>query len=417
VAPDAPAEKGQPVLRRRRPRRRIATPMTPPCCPPGSHGALDPSSAAYAGQYVHTESGVELYITKPSGAVPPAGFIIVFHDIFGMRSGHHARVCDDFAAASKCIVVMPDCFGDAEKRAANTASFNVESTTIVKLLRILFLHFGAFRSALSLTWKDVAPATRAALTYAFASAPDVADDAPIFCVGFCWGTYPSACLLSEGGAADVGLADASRLRGGVAIHPALLTDKLVSGVRLPLLLCPCVGDASGFWPGGAFAAGLERAFAKSRCGNTPDISPVVPFAERHHGFMTRGKDLDDPNSDDRKDSARAVEVVRRFIEVLSASEYVWHGHGLGWIMGSVPEIGCALPTGQEPVMKLTAEVPFTVYELRHTARGAQGEHKVYGRVESPAAGWVDLTTFQCEKVGVRSSSPMALNDGAMRHCE
>ena len=77
-------------------------------------------------------------------------------------------------------------------------------------------------------------------------------------------------------------------------------------------------------------------------------------------------------------------------------QYVWHGEGIGWIMDSVQE-GCAMGT-QRPLQKLQAGVPFTVVELRTTAVGAQGTPKLYGRVVSPVAGWVDLTSSQCEKV-------------------
>ena len=76
--------------------------------------------------------------------------------------------------------------------------------------------------------------------------------------------------------------------------------------------------------------------------------------------------------------------------------YVWRGHGLGWIFDEVP-YGCAM--GQiQPVAKLLRDVSFAVLELRETAVGTAGTPKLYGRVELPAQGWVDLTTTRCEQL-------------------
>ena len=75
--------------------------------------------------------------------------------------------------------------------------------------------------------------------------------------------------------------------------------------------------------------------------------------------------------------------------------YVWNGHGLGFILNSVP-YGCSMDQ-QRPVAKLKKGVPLPVLELDQTDVGALGEAKLYGRVEFPAPGWVDITTCQCER--------------------
>ncbi|CAE8608167.1 unnamed protein product, partial [Polarella glacialis] len=66
------------------------------------------------------------------------------------------------------------------------------------------------------------------------------------------------------------------------------------------------------------------------------------------------------------------------------------------VLKDFPPGGCSMG-GMVLVKMLQQGAPFTVVETCETSVGAMGILRVYGRLEDPVCGWVDLTFFQCEK--------------------
>ena len=91
------------------------------CCTPGAHGGAAASNGQRSGAYVtitSTAGDFECYVSFPLTHQPVKGAMILAHDIFGLRSGRHAQICDELAAAGY-ITACPDLFGDGRSRAAD----------------------------------------------------------------------------------------------------------------------------------------------------------------------------------------------------------------------------------------------------------------------------------------------------------
>ena len=122
-----------------------AAPLLPPteedCCTPSAHPpvGIDPAEAPLAGQYavltppLAQQTSFECYLSFPERDA--RGVVLLATDIFGLRTGRHARMCDELAAAG-FIACCPDLFGDGAARAkALTPSWPIK--TLPNILRCL----------------------------------------------------------------------------------------------------------------------------------------------------------------------------------------------------------------------------------------------------------------------------------------
>jgi dienelactone hydrolase len=62
------------------------------------------------------ESDIECYVSWPREGAPPTCVALVVTDIFGLRSGRHAQICDALAEEG-FVAVCPDLMGDGQARA------------------------------------------------------------------------------------------------------------------------------------------------------------------------------------------------------------------------------------------------------------------------------------------------------------
>ena len=87
---------------------------TPPCCPAGSLGALEQSTAGGGQQLsldgIEEAAPLEIYATSAPASAERA--VLLITDVYGAESGHHRRFCDQLAAAlgPGFVVIMPDFF-------------------------------------------------------------------------------------------------------------------------------------------------------------------------------------------------------------------------------------------------------------------------------------------------------------------
>ena len=280
----------------------LPSPTAAACCTPTAHPPSIDAPSPLVGSYVtvaHTKPVGELdpnpqhlqlpmsftervrpllrqfecYVALPQGSEPARGIILVVHDIFGLRTGRHASICDELSR-NGFVAACPDLFGDDAARATalNPGWPIMTLSNICHIIR----RIRWMKKALKLPWEETAPMLRATLAHCVSvhGRPLTSCGA----VGFCWGASAVARLLSDSEAATLPL----QIVGGIGFHPSLRGAEgktLVANVNRPLLLAPAGDDPAAVQPGGELGQSLIGRFG---------ASSVVCFPEMRHGWMTRG---------------------------------------------------------------------------------------------------------------------------------
>ena len=211
-----------------------------------------------------------------SSSQPARRMILVIHDIFGLRTGRHAQICDALAEAG-FIAVCPDLFGDGAARAAALRPgwpIKTMSNICHMICRLSWM-----KKAMKLPWEETARKLKATISYC-QSAQSQPPLLSCGAVGFCWGAIVVARMLSDVEGHELfPPMDALTLDGGIGFHPAGHGWDADSITMRPLLLAPAGDDPAKLHPGGKIAQLLVERFG---------ASTVVPFPEMLHGWMTRG---------------------------------------------------------------------------------------------------------------------------------
>lgn len=251
----------------------LPTPSAAQCCTEAGYGASPGEAGAHSFVMVPHATPFECYIAQPPDGQPVGGVVLVVHDIFGLRSGRHLRICDELAAAG-FVAVCPDLFGDG---AARAAAFDPgwHMSWLPKICYILW-NFRWMVDAIKQPWEEISPKLRATLAHCVAARQHQLDTCGA--VGFCWGGSVVARLLSKSEAAKLPL----RITGGIGFHPSHRGWD-AANVAFPLLLAPAGDDPATVKLGGKLAQPLVERF-----GTTSNME----FPEMRHGWMTRGP-LDD----------------------------------------------------------------------------------------------------------------------------
>ncbi|KAL1510408.1 hypothetical protein AB1Y20_006716 [Prymnesium parvum] len=277
------------------------------CCTAGAH---PPKATAFSEQEPARGSfqlvdGFECYLSMPAEA--PRGIVLVIHDIFGLHTGRHAHICDEFAG-SGYIAVCPDLFGDGIAR-AQAGMFSAWPPKQVRNILDLICgcKLGFLRRTVRMSWEvDILPKIKATLLWARQLHSEVTQ---CFVIGFCWGGRPTARMLSMEVAATLPVP----VRCGAIFHPSLRdkkeTPSLIASLSRPLLLAPAGDDPPELQPGGEIAKTISARFGR------PSSPAVIAFPSMIHGFMTRGP-LSDPQI--ASEYTRGMDAALSFFQAHSA---------------------------------------------------------------------------------------------------
>jgi dienelactone hydrolase len=297
------------------------------CCTPAAHPPLTPSGEELTGSFeiiAGASGSFECYFSYPPSGAPIKGAILLAHDIFGLRTGRHAQLCDELAHEGY-VAACPDLFGDGAARAAALQGCGWPIKSFSNLMSLLCCCKASWlMSALRLGWdSDIRPKVVATLEHLQHGAASATLEAsaggtglrPLRAcsvVGFCWGAGIVARMLDENCASRLPLAVAC----GVAFHPSLRGEEgrtLVANVARPLLLAPAGDDPAPVQPDGELARMLaenDKAGGGEAASSAAGGRCVVPFPEMLHGWMTRG-----PLSDEaiKRDYAVGLHLLLGFV--------------------------------------------------------------------------------------------------------
>ena len=280
-------------------------------CPVETHSPLpvdidgcdDDGQGSLKGRYVWLSSGrgtaladdIECYISWPTG--PAKCIVLVISDIFGLRTGRHAQICDSLAADG-FVAVCPDLIGDGQAR-ANAGLFSrwppKSLANIMDLVLCCKLRWLMRALPLAKPGDEIVlPRVQNCLEYvqrehAERSSREQPVPSSLDCcavVGFCWGAAVAARILAWP-------SPPLKLLGGIGFHPSIQPNAdgklLLGSITRPFLLAPAGNDPAALHPGGELAAIITNKFGLEAAGGTPLLSP---FKNMIHGWMTRGP-LDD----------------------------------------------------------------------------------------------------------------------------
>jgi len=133
-------------------------------------------------------------------------------------------------------------------------------------------------------------------------------------MGFCWGAYP---VWRAGSDPEL---SPRFLVCGVSAHPsvhncakmnkdALTANQIVAQVRCPQLVLASKSEPQGWKPGGEV-----ESVVRTISGPVSDGSEFHVYAERNHGWVTRG-DVSDPGvaADASAAISSSVEFIKRYL--------------------------------------------------------------------------------------------------------
>jgi dienelactone hydrolase len=215
--------------------------------------------------------------------------IVIIHDVFGLHTGRHKQIADEFAAAGYYVVV-PDFYNTAQtggglygKEEYGYGFGSLSNMTLTrKILSSLF--GGGMAAYFKLTpWAHCKGIYEGKVT-PYLNGKGVSK---IAVVGFCWGAWVGYHIAADG----------NKVVANVAIHPsvdmAAVTfkedeDQLVSDAsKVPTLVCSTSLEPATWQPGGKANQTMEAAATK--LGKDPKKHILWQhYPNQLHGFMTRG---------------------------------------------------------------------------------------------------------------------------------
>jgi dienelactone hydrolase len=290
------------------------------CCTPDAHAPLARAQDSdLRGSFVQITEDVECYVAWPSGGRTPLGVAVLLSDIFGLRTGRHAEICDELAE-SGYLAICPDIFGDGRARANANIMPRWPVKSIANIVGLLCCCKLRWLLGPMLRRKhDLAvTAVRTSLQYVVRECERRSPSTPLpgcVAVGFCYGVKLVAHLL----AVQVGARLPLSVTAGVGFHPSIHADAvgrdLIAQLARPLVLAPAGDDPEALHPSGELATAICGRFVR------PSGKPMVcPFPRMLHGFMTRGP-LAEPSIDAayREGLDLTLELLGEFCSVSQVS--------------------------------------------------------------------------------------------------
>jgi len=255
------------------------------CCPGQSHGFM-PESVDYEPQGAMQDvGGVPAYIVG-SGTKT----ILLIHDIFGLHTGRHKQIADEFAK-NGYFVVMPDFFYRAttpsgmfgtKEMGYGLLGGNTRFTCRV-ICNVIGGHMDSYmRQTPWSTCKSIWD-TQVVPYLAAKSINRVA------VIGFCWGAWTGFHISAD---------DQTKMKivAQVAMHPSvekvahtLKEDEktlVISASKTPTLVFSTNQEPKSWQPGGATQEAMESE--ASRLGQPPKTHIRWRHFNQAHGFVTRG---------------------------------------------------------------------------------------------------------------------------------
>eukprot|EP00947_MAST-08B_sp_MAST-8B-sp1_P003701 g3701.t1 len=316
--------------------RRATDPLIAPpsdCCPTGSAPSLDTSDYAEKGSTIRCD-GISVYVSEPpAGSPPPKGKILVFHDIFGNRSGRTREICDELAAEGPYLVWAPDFFMGSSPLDARDDPNNKGSSKCGLFCRMfccckLCKCVGGLKKH---NWKRV----RGMLTDSILPALDKqqasgsgggsgdgggaggggagADDnnhsgpLPIGLLGFCWGGWAATRAASErrAGGGDPTFACAIGCHPSLKVCQAVGESKQVACdmVQCPLMYLSASNDEAECKEGGMMETSLQARGIDCH---------IETFGSQQHGWVNRGTAHFPGDTEVTAEAARALGLVKGF---------------------------------------------------------------------------------------------------------
>mmetsp|Transcript_14182 Transcript_14182/g.17568 ORF Transcript_14182/g.17568 Transcript_14182/m.17568 type:complete len:266 (+) Transcript_14182:200-997(+) len=259
------------------------------CCPPGSHGPVEPQAGYIPKGRIETldDGKVELYVSEPGERTGKA--ILVLHDIFGPDSGRTKQICDIYAE-NGFVTVLPTLLKGPYPMFVLPE--NGGEKVISKLRAGWYLRGFKWKAVGSVLNDHVLPFLKNNLNIN-----------SIGLVSFCWGAWPMVHLMSE---------RHEIIKCGVGFHPSLLVFTVhmenakahLRKIEVPTMLFSAGNDPADGKPGGFADKALSRTNKYSEC-------LLKEYKQMQHGWVNRG-DLSDENvSRDYEDAFQnAMEMLK-----------------------------------------------------------------------------------------------------------
>jgi len=245
------------------------------CCPKGSWGSLpvDPKDALYEpkGKEIKLRDGelaLHVYYVSSEPSSSDGKIIMVFTDVFGFSSRTKC-ICDELATDLNCTVIMPDVLRGETVDGENGRKTRPE--VFVWLAKSTFdpLILGDVDACIDfLASKNL-----------FTSSSSIA------CIGFCWGAWVVAKLLSFSSSLPSNKWS-NILKCGVGLHPSTAIEKnvfkadedqMLLDITSPLLLLTAGNDPVNLKQGSHLVTHFE-----SKGGTSVDYPDMV------HGWVSHG---------------------------------------------------------------------------------------------------------------------------------
>eukprot|EP00927_Polykrikos_kofoidii_P078447 TRINITY_DN75269_c0_g1_i1.p1 TRINITY_DN75269_c0_g1~~TRINITY_DN75269_c0_g1_i1.p1 ORF type:complete len:364 (+),score=45.35 TRINITY_DN75269_c0_g1_i1:47-1093(+) len=298
--------------------------VTPPCCPSGSHPALQEPYTP-KGSFQHTEkTQIDYYQYCPSKKTTKrrVKLLLVFTDVFGMHSGRHREICDQLgdgldSGNEEIQIVMPDMFrgNPIAGRGLDTSLSDDERSkhwfrpgdwvvcTLARMIWRIAMNYpwmtsngsGALRDDILEVVEEVVSKSAVSTASSSCAGKSAVKEVDVACLGFCFGGWVVAKFCG-----DMELLSSleknnnvkMNVCAGMSGHPSwnLETifhwgseDALAREVRCPLLLLPAGNDSARLKaPDGSAWRVLANENARAR------ESRSIEFADMKHGWVTRG---------------------------------------------------------------------------------------------------------------------------------
>lgn len=255
--------------------------LRPPCPSCEAAGPAKFCDYKFAGEFSTLKghgktNSTEMYTTR-SKDKPQAG-LVIFTDVFGIKSPQVQYVADQLAKDGY-LVVVPDFFTPTFGRAWDFADMPAKDPEEFKR------YFATINDMNLIT-----PLAEGAVGWLKEQGVD-----KIGCVGFCWGGVITIRLAGQ----------PLSMYAAASVHPALTATKQedYDAMKIPLLFCPSNGESQAHID--QVNAALQRHPMKEKC--------VFKFFNVKHGYCaTRGDWAN--NTAEREAAAETIAMISKFFK-------------------------------------------------------------------------------------------------------
>lgn len=272
------------------------------CCPGQSAGFL-PQDPNYSpkGTIIVIGDGVEAYTVGTGN-----NFVIILHDVFGLHSGRHKQIADEFATRGFNVVV-PDFFGSAGGGLFGKDEGRGYGMSVSRIAKFLFaLVSGKVKGfQRQHPWTPVCEKMWVGSIAPYLKSHGCATAG---LVSFCWGAYPAMHIAADTSGVNV--------TANVCFHPSFDRTAVHFGedqealvraaAKVPTYVVATSMESAAWKPEGQAQKLMREAIAAIPDGgkNKPP-QPRWQLVGQIHGFMTRG---------DMKGNLKLAQDVQRVLE-------------------------------------------------------------------------------------------------------